>query len=113
MEPLECGAPRSCVETCGGPVVRIGCCPCEEGLIDQASCDVDGVVLTAVIGTLSDGTEAIIGEWSNGTDETIFLRGCDTTDGEYLDENGAWQLYGAFAQCAVETEAVEIAPGET
>jgi hypothetical protein len=69
----------------------------------------DGVVLTALY---LPGSGTVAAEWYNGTDATIFLRGCSTTDGWYR-EGGDWLEYGAFAVCAMEGPEVEVAPGET
>lgn len=71
------------------------------------------VVLTAVVMTVRpNGTLGIAAEWANGTGEPIFLRGCSSVEGWYL-QGGEWIRYGAFAQCAAETKAVEVGPGET
>lgn len=68
------------------------------------------VVLSGIL-TDEAGQHTIMAQWDNGTDQTIYLRGCSTTDGLYL-EDGTWQRYGAFVQCTVEGPAVELAPGE-
>lgn len=73
-----------------------------------------GVVLRAVVVPVTpDGTLGIAAEWVNATDQVIFLRGCGTADGWFLSSDGQWREHGAFALCAVETQAVEVAPGET
>lgn len=69
----------------------------------------DGVILTAL---LDDASGRVNAEWYNGTDTTVFLRGCSTTDGWYR-EAGVWKQYGAFAACAVEGLAIELAAGAT
>jgi hypothetical protein len=68
-----------------------------------------GVILTAVREASSGMVNA---EWYNGTDTTIFLRGCSTTNGWYR-EGGEWKQYGAFAVCAMEGLAVEVPAGQT
>lgn len=71
------------------------------------------VVLTAVIVPVTpDGTRGIAAEWTNGTDQVIFLRGCATADGWYL-QGREWREHGPFAVCTAETPAVEVGPGET
>lgn len=37
----ECFRAVSCVETCGGTVVQIGCCPCPTGTFDDLVCNQD------------------------------------------------------------------------
>jgi hypothetical protein len=69
----------------------------------------DGVILTALY---LAGSGVVNAEWYNGTDTTIFLRGCSTTNGWYR-EGGEWKAYGAFAVCAMEGPAVEVPAGET
>jgi hypothetical protein len=54
----------------------------------------------------------IAAEWANHTDEAIFLQGCSTVEGWFLTD-ARWERYGAFAVCAAETPAVEVAPGQT
>jgi hypothetical protein len=72
-----------------------------------------GVVLTAIVVPVTpDGALGIAAEWSNGTDQSIFLAGCSTVDGWYL-QGGEWQKYGAFASCVAEGNAVEVRAGET
>jgi hypothetical protein len=72
------------------------------------------VVLTAlVLGAARGGAPGIAGQWSNGTDQSIFLTGCATVSGWYLQADGQWQEYGAFSSCTAETNAVEVGPGET
>lgn len=71
------------------------------------------VVLTAVVVPVTpDGTRGIAAEWTNGTDHAIFLRGCATADGWYL-QGQEWREHGPFAVCTTETPAVEVGPGET
>ncbi len=108
---LRCHDTIDCVGHAGAVCVREGYCVDPEGqriYEDEPLEQKQAVVLTAVV---SPG-EGIAAEWTNGTDEPIFLRGCVTADGWYL-ENGEWIAYGPFAQCAVETEVVQVAPGET
>jgi hypothetical protein len=72
-----------------------------------------GVVLTAVVMSVSrNGALGIAAEWANQTDEAIFLQGCSTVEGWFL-QDGQWVRHGAFAVCAAETPAVEVGPGET
>jgi hypothetical protein len=71
--------------------------------------DGNGVMLTAVYLPASGVVRA---RWYNGTDSTIFLRGCSTTDGWYR-EGDEWKKYGAFAVCAVEGPEVQVAAGAT
>lgn len=67
----------------------------------------DGVTLTAI---LEEDTGYVFAEWHNGTETPIFLRGCSTTDAFYRSGD-SWVPHGAFAVCAVEGPAVEVAPG--
>jgi hypothetical protein len=71
--------------------------------------DGNGVMLTAVYLPASGVVRA---KWYNGTDATIFLRGCSTTDGWYR-EGDEWKEYGAFAACATEGPEVQVAAGAT
>jgi hypothetical protein len=71
--------------------------------------DGNGVMLTAVY---LPGSGVVRAKWHNGTDATIFLRGCATTDGWYR-EGDEWKKYGAFAVCANEGLEVEVAAGAT
>jgi hypothetical protein len=71
--------------------------------------DGNGVTLTAVY---LPGSGVVRARWHNGTDATIFLRGCSTTDAWYR-EGGDWKKYGAFAVCVVEGPEVEVAAGAT
>lgn len=71
------------------------------------------VVLTAVVVPVTpDGALGIAARWVNGSDRVIFLRGCATADGWYL-QDGEWREHGAFGTCMVETNAVAVAPGAT
>lgn len=71
------------------------------------------VTLRAVVlETSPGGPPGIAAEWTNDTEQPIFLRGCMTADGWYR-EGSEWLEYGAFAQCVVEGTAVEVAPGES
>lgn len=83
---------------------------------DAGSAGADGgraVVLTAVVMSVSrNGALGIAAEWANHTDEAIFLQGCSTVEGWFL-QDGQWVRHGAFALCAAETPAVEVGPGET
>lgn len=38
-EIIQCFRAIECVETCGGPVLASGCCPCAEGTFDSIECD--------------------------------------------------------------------------
>lgn len=38
IETGDCTLVHECVEVCGGPVVRSGCCPCPDGTIDHLTC---------------------------------------------------------------------------
>jgi hypothetical protein len=71
-----------------------------------------GVQLRAVLAEVSEGgMMGIAAEWSNGTDQPIFLQGCSTTSGWYL-EDGEWQEYGGFILCFAEGPMVVVSPGE-
>jgi hypothetical protein len=39
-EMFQCIRPIECVETCGGPVLKSGCCPCDSGTFDSIECGV-------------------------------------------------------------------------
>lgn len=72
----------------------------------------NGVALSLVPGVIIDGMGSIDAQWRNNRQESIFLRGCVTTDAWYR-EDGEWIEYGAFSSCAMETAMVEIQPGGT
>lgn len=70
-----------------------------------------GVELTSFVGTGPSGKSEIVGRWCNGTGQTIFLSGCTTVQGEYLEAGGVWQSYGGFMQCTWEGYARELGAG--
>lgn len=107
---LRCAVSTDCQGAVAASCSSDGFCLDSEGERIEVS---RSVVLRAIVGEGgSDDSSSIIAEWTNGTDDPVFLRGCTTVDGEYLD-SGAWINHGAFAQCAVETMAIEVAPGAT
>jgi len=73
-----------------------------------------GVTLTARVGAVSPNDElGLIGEWHNGSDQTIFLAGCGEFEAEYQDSTGAWVNVGWFFVCNEEPVAIGLAPGQT
>jgi hypothetical protein len=102
------GSPGSVAGTFEPPAAGSGGAPLPQG--DAGS----GVVLTAIVlQAARSGAPGIAAEWSNGTDQSIFLTGCSTVNGWYLQADGQWQEYGAFSSCTAETNAVEVGPGKT
>lgn len=86
-----------------------------EGFATDAGVDMNpssGVQLRAVMTEVSDGTVGIAAEWINGTDDPIYLQGCSTTSGWYLD-GGDWIEHGGFVLCFQEGPMVVVGPGET
>lgn len=70
------------------------------------------VTLRAVVRETSPGGPmGIAAEWTNGTNETIFLRGCLSADGWYREAT-QWVEHGALAVCDAVI-APEVAPGAT
>lgn len=51
-EQIQCLRAIECVETCDGPVVKSGCCPCDEGTFDRIECG-----STTKGGACADGDE--------------------------------------------------------
>jgi hypothetical protein len=41
-ETIQCFRAIDCVETCNGPVLKSGCCPCDEGTFDSIECEGSG-----------------------------------------------------------------------
>jgi hypothetical protein len=107
---VRCATDTECENYEGSSCSGEGYCLDAEGeRLEVAS----SVTLRAVMSETSPGgPQGIAAEWTNGSDETIFLRGCMTADGWYR-EGSEWLEYGAFAQCAVEGTAVEVAAGAT
>jgi len=108
--PQLCPAVFEPVCGCNGQTFSNACSAASAGInVDttDAACEQAGVVLTIVVDDGSIGPYAL---WYNGTDESIFLRGCSTVDAWY-QEDGEWVEYGALANCAMETEIVELNAG--
>jgi hypothetical protein len=107
---VRCDTDTECETYAGAYCSGEGYCLDEEGERIEVE---SSVTLRAVVSETSPGgPQGIAAEWTNGTDEPIFLRGCMTVDGWYR-EGSEWLEYGALAQCAAETLAVEVAPGAT
>jgi hypothetical protein len=41
-ENVQCIRPINCVESCGGPVLKSSCCPCDPGTFDDIECGAPG-----------------------------------------------------------------------
>jgi hypothetical protein len=72
-----------------------------------------GVELTSSVAMGPSGKAEIVGRWCNGTSQSIFLSGCTTVQGEYLEPGGVWQNHGGFMQCTWEGYARELEPGQS
>lgn len=50
-EMYQCARPIECVESCGGPILKSSCCPCEPGTFDQFQCPIADCASSADCGS--------------------------------------------------------------